>query len=156
MQERLRRCIGDEMLMYSTLAYSSGLVAWINGNQQQQQRQQSPEYFIGRALPAVRRQIQDLKQLTNTWLLLSIYSLTITELWDNAPDLWTNDLARCPTIHNKQNASFTAARTHLRALLSMVRDIGGLDKIGPYITESMILADEFTSTSMTMPILPLT
>ncbi|KAH8664471.1 hypothetical protein BX600DRAFT_512502 [Xylariales sp. PMI_506] len=151
---RMRRCVEDEALMFSTLAYSSSLLAWTTGANDH--RLWSPEYFVGKALPAVRQRMAQqqerwreegggggMAKVPDTGLLLSIYSLAITELWNCNPQLWT----MCPERQAKllradRSVAYLASRAHLSALFSIVNAAGGWGAVDPYIMESTILADK--------------
>ncbi|MCJ1329220.1 hypothetical protein MMC10_005898 [Thelotrema lepadinum] len=150
---RLEQCVRDEMLMYSTLAYSSSLLAWAAGHLRQEK---SPDFYMGKALPAVRAQILKLKHPENPWLLLSMYSLAITELWNSISEMWIEDPAQSSNMLENRNNSRQAARTHLSAMLCIVKHIGGFGKVDPYVMESMILAGKFLAINdMTMPLMPM-
>ena len=150
---RLKQCIRDEMLMYSTLAYSSSLLAWAAGYSG---LEKLPEYHIGKALPALRARVAKLEHPENPWLLLSMYSLAITELWNSISEMWKEHPSRSAISLEHQDSSQKAARTHLGALLSVVKHIGGFDKIDPYLIESMIMADKFLALKdMTLPLIPM-
>ena len=150
---RLKQCVGDEMLMYSTLAYSSSLLAWAAGHSKQEK---SPDYYLGKALPALRAQVAKLDNPKSPWLLLSMYSLAITELWSSIAEMWIAHPSRSAKSLENQESSRKAARTHLDALLYIIEHIGGFDKVDPYLVESMILADKFLAlNSMTLPLIPM-
>ncbi|KAJ4269682.1 hypothetical protein NW762_001350 [Fusarium torreyae] len=153
--QRLKRCIEDEALMYSTLAYSSCCQGWMAGVLDQKR---PPEYFIDKALQAVRVRLQHTQELkADNWLALSIYSLAITEFWTGTPFLWT----RCPERYlatiAAPNTGASAARTHLGALLRVVDNAGGWSQFDPYMLESAILADKYLAlTEFKTPVVPLT
>jgi hypothetical protein len=153
MVERLKRCVDDEMLMYSTLAYGSSSMAWSLGKIEEGK---APEYFIDRALQLVRARLSTPAPTIDTWLLLSVYSLAITEMWNGIPEMW----AKCPPRRagavKSAKQCRRASRIHLRALVSLVNGAGGWDNVNPYVLESMILCDKFLAIlEMTRPILPL-
>ncbi|KAI8724079.1 hypothetical protein NCS52_00265100 [Fusarium sp. LHS14.1] len=153
--ERLKHCVEDEALMYSTLAYGSCCQGWMAGILD---RKRPPEYFIDKALQAVRERLQDTQQLKiDNRLALSIYSLAITEFWSGSPNLWT----RCPERHKAMmsapSTDASAARTHLNALSRVVGSAGGWSKFDPYVLESTILADKFLALAeFKPPVVPLT
>ncbi|EEU41125.1 uncharacterized protein NECHADRAFT_76923 [Fusarium vanettenii 77-13-4] len=153
--ERLKHCVEDEALMYSTLAYGSCCQGWMAGILD---RKRPPEYFIDKALQAVRERLQDTQQLKiDNQLALSIYSLAITEFWSGSPNLWT----RCPERHKAMmsapSTDTSAARTHLGALSRVVGSAGGWSKFDPYVLESTILADKFLALAeFKPPVVPLT
>ncbi|KAF4452372.1 hypothetical protein F53441_4781 [Fusarium austroafricanum] len=153
--KRLRRCVEDKALMYSTLAYGSCCQGWMAGIIDQKR---PPIYFIDKALQTVRLHLQDAKKpRMDEWLALSIYSLAITEFWTATPSLWM----RCPEglegIIRTPKSENSAARTHLNALLTVVDKAGGWGQFDPYVLESTILVDKFLAlTEFKTPILPLT
>ncbi|KAJ3523841.1 hypothetical protein NM208_g12297 [Fusarium decemcellulare] len=153
--ERLKRCVDDEALMYSTLAYGSCCQGWMAGVIE---RERPPEYFIDRALQAVRTRLEDTQELRiDNWLALSIYSLAITEFWSHTPALWTRCPARYSAMMNNPKPGASAARTHLGALLRVVNNAGGWSQFDPYVLESTILADKFLALDeFKTPIVPLT
>ncbi|RFU29295.1 hypothetical protein B7463_g7024, partial [Scytalidium lignicola] len=156
MDERLKRCVEDKMLMYSTLAYGSSCLAWSVGRYEDNK---PPEYFIGKALQEVRMRLSTTNpnQPPDVWLLLSIYALTITEFWGAIPELWT----KCPpryisVVNSDKRNRIEAARTHMRALISVVENVGGWKNVDPYVLESSILADKYLAIyQMTTPVIPL-
>jgi hypothetical protein len=157
MDERLKRCVEDEMLMYATLAYGSSCLAWSTGKYE---HNKPPEYLIGKALQAVRLRLaaRDARQSQDVWLLLSIYSLTITEFWGTIPEIWTKCPARYISVLNSDRRDgLKSCRIHLGALLRIVSDAGGWKMLDPYILESSILADKYMAIhEMSTPVIPLT
>lgn len=151
--ERLRRCVDDDMLMYSTLAYGSSCLAWALGTMEDSK---SPEYFIAKALPAVRARLSRHDKV-DMWLLLSVYSLAITESWNGNPHMWTEIPSRHASALQAADHSRKACAIHLRALISLVDSIGGCNAIDPYVLESLVLLDKYFAISQWgKPILPLT
>ena len=137
--ERLQRCVFDPAVMYSTLAYASGLMATalgviISG--------QPPEYFLGLALRAVRQRFANPNHRTDVWSLLCIYCLAVTQHWNCSPELWT----RCPRDYveklktPEESHSF---KTHITTLVQLVDDAGGWDNFDPYLLESVVLAEKY-------------
>ncbi|KAI9708501.1 MAG: hypothetical protein M1820_003962 [Bogoriella megaspora] len=154
MMERVRRCVGDDMVMYSTLAYSSSCLAWSHGRLE---NGQPPEYFIDKALRAVRVRLSDPDQPIDTWLLISIYALAITEFWNENPHMWMHFPSRQADLLRDTVQSSNAHNAHFRALQGLVERVGGWEKTDPYLLESMILYDKYLAfSSMTRPTLPLT
>ncbi|KAF4966555.1 hypothetical protein FSARC_5797 [Fusarium sarcochroum] len=140
-KERLKHCVEDKALMYSTLAYGSCCQGWMAGVLDQKR---PPEYFIDKALQAVRVRLEDAQGLkADNWLALSIYSLAITEFWSGAPVLWTRCPERYAAMMSPPSTDTSAARTHLGALLSVVNNAGGWSQFDPYVLESTVLADKF-------------
>ncbi|KAI3327864.1 hypothetical protein HD806DRAFT_484209 [Xylariaceae sp. AK1471] len=154
-QARLKQCIEDSALMYSTLAYGASYLGWVCGVLD---KEALPEYFVDKALRAVRSRLADAEQgRANNWLLLSIYSLAITDFWANHPSLWTRCSGRHAVMLRARSMSTTPARLHLNALIHMVNSVGGWDYVDPYVLESTILLDKFVSgTDAIPPVLPLT
>ncbi|RFU24813.1 hypothetical protein B7463_g11520, partial [Scytalidium lignicola] len=157
MDERLKCCVNDDMLMYSTLAYGSSCMAWSVGKYEDNK---PPEYFTGKALQAMRMRLSrtNLNQTPDIWLLLSIYALTITEFWSAVPELWTKCPPRYISVLNSDKRSrLEAARIHMRALVSVVDNAGGWKDVNPYVLESSVLADKYLAIyQMTTPVIPLT
>ncbi|KAM0549147.1 hypothetical protein ACHAPJ_009602 [Fusarium lateritium] len=151
--QRLKHCIEDEALMYSTLAYGSCCQGWMAGVLDPKR---PPEYFIDKALQAVRVRLQHTQGLkVDNWLALSIYSLAITEFWSGTPFLWTRCPERYMATMNTPRTGASAARTHLGALLRVVDNAGGWSQFDPYVLESTILADKFLAlTEFKAPVVP--
>ncbi|KAI9151315.1 hypothetical protein HJFPF1_08517 [Paramyrothecium foliicola] len=140
---RLCECVGDAALMYSTLAYSASLSEWMGGHIN---KRKPPEYYTGTALAAVRLRLQRTihSDRVDHWLLLSLYSLAITELWACTPLLWS----RSPEKFNSMRRRHThpvAVRTHLSALVELVSAYGGWKVVEPYLLESCLLVDKFAA-----------
>ncbi|KAH6856109.1 hypothetical protein B0I37DRAFT_366582 [Chaetomium sp. MPI-CAGE-AT-0009] len=160
-QHRLQRCIEDDLLMYATLAYGSSCAAWMFGILDDER---PPEYFIGKAVRQAQVRLANLQGDTKAgrvvdkqWFALSIYALAITEMWNHMPELW----ARCPPRQALAmrigNPSQETSRTHLRALVHFVQEVGGWGVFDPYVLESSLLADKYLALwEMAPPIIPLT
>lgn len=73
--DRTRQCVRDSPLMYSTLAYSSSCMASVTGTVDPNK---PPEYFLGKALYAVRTNLPEIGERRDTWSLISVYALAIT------------------------------------------------------------------------------
>lgn len=148
MRKRLSECVGDAALMYSTLAYSASLCGWVGGSISSRA---PPEYFIGKALAAVRLRLQHVPQEErfDRWLLMSLYSLAATEFWSSIPLLWSN----CPErfeamkIRPENGSRMHGVRMHLNALVRLVNTHGGWGKMDPYLLESSILVAKFIALS---------
>ena len=97
-------------------------------------------------MQAVRKRLSEKKadQAPDTWLLLSVYALTITEFWSAMPEIWT----KCPSryasvpISDKRRV-LTTSGIHMRALVQLVEDAGGWGSVDSYVLESSILADKY-------------
>ena len=74
---RMKRCMEDELTMYSTLAYSSSCARWAMG---QQQKQRPPEFFLVKAIEALRIRLQE-SDVVDSWLVLAVYALSVSGLW---------------------------------------------------------------------------
>lgn len=150
MNERIRRCVDDSALMYSTLAYGSSCLAWTTGFAD---KEKTPEYFIGKALQAVGALLSKPGLEVDSWTVLCVYSLAITESWNSIPEMW----ARCQDRYNfalqsDTSAAVSASRTHLKAVFQLTEEAGGWSKIHPYVMESVILADKYAALAdMTPP-----
>ncbi|KAF4345641.1 hypothetical protein FBEOM_406 [Fusarium beomiforme] len=153
--QRLKRCVEDEALMYSTLAYGSCCQGWMGGIVE---RKRSPQYLMQKALKAVQRRLEDTRETQiDNWLVLSIYGLAITEFWTDRPGLWK----RCPdmfaALMGTPKREISASRVHLNALIRLVDNAGGWNQFDPYVLESTILLDKFLAlTEFKTPLLPLT
>ncbi|EWZ28456.1 uncharacterized protein FOBCDRAFT_321299 [Fusarium oxysporum Fo47] len=170
---RLQRCVHDELLMYATLAYSSSMLGWITGRFRD--GEEAPEVFIGKAIPhlrsriyirpdAPRGQLQQQQQQqhqhqhqqdqcpVDDWLILSLYSLAITELWNGLPEMWARHVKRRSSMVREMAAdSLRACRMHLRALVFLVTEAGGWHLFNPYILDSTLLADKFLAIASSQP-----
>ncbi|KAL6243857.1 hypothetical protein RBB50_009291 [Rhinocladiella similis] len=155
MEERLRRCVSDEMLMHATLAYGSSCLAWSIGKYE---KDRPPEYFIGKTLQAVRQRLSqpNFGQAPDPWLLLSIYALTITEFWGATPAMWTRCPERYISVQKSDIANgLEAARTHLNALIRLIEAAGGWSNVDMYILQSALLADKYMAIyNATTPVIP--
>lgn len=142
---RLQRCVHDKLLMYATLAYSSSMLGWITGRFSEE----APEVFIGKAIPHLRSRVHI---APDDWLLLSLYSLAITELWNGLPEMWArHDERRSRMVREMAGHSLTACRMHLRALVLLVTNAGGWHLFNPYLLDSTLLADKFLAIASEKP-----
>jgi hypothetical protein len=153
MLERLQRCVHDEMLMYSTLAYGSSATVWTLGKFD---GGRPPEYYIDKALTPMRIRLSDSSKEAETWLLLSIYSLSITEMWNGLPQMWAKTPTRRESMLKTIMHSRAASSIHLQAMVELVKGIGGWHKVDSYVIESMILVDKLSAMiDIEKPILPM-
>lgn len=153
-QLRLRRCVEDEKLMYSTLAYGSSLLGWMMGRFDSAKQ---PEYFLDKALRAVRKYLSTPGYQVDDWLLLSVYALAVTEMWNGLPAMWKRSPQRHAMVSKLGSHGFAACRMHLRALLQMVNDAGGWEQFDPYVLDGVILADRYLAISQGRPlVIPIT
>ncbi|UKZ61105.1 uncharacterized protein TrAtP1_002377 [Trichoderma atroviride] len=153
-QLRLKRCVEDEKLIYSTLAYGSSLLGWTMGRFHSGKQ---PEYFLDKALRAVRVYLSTPGYIVDNWLLLSMYGLAITEMWNCLPSMWRQLPDRHAMASKLGYRGFSACRMHLKTLLQVVECAGGWKKFDPYVLDSVILADKFMAiTSRKPPIIPVT
>ena len=137
---RLRRCVVDKTHMYATLAYGSSLLSWMVGRVDA--AQPPPEYFLGKALAGVRSALAT--STVDNWLLLSVYALVSTELWNGLPAIWRGN-KRYDTVMRTSQYALAASRTHLRALKAMTDERGGWAAFDPYVLDSVLLADKYLS-----------
>jgi hypothetical protein len=148
MRKRLSECVGDAALMYSTLAYSASLCGWVGGSISSRA---PPEYFVGKALAAVRLRLQQVPQEESfdRWLLMSLYSLAATEFWSSIPLLWSNCPERFEAMKTRaeHGSSMQGVRIHLNALVRLVNTHGGWGNMDPYLLESSILVAKFIALS---------
>ncbi|UKZ84371.1 uncharacterized protein TrAFT101_000282 [Trichoderma asperellum] len=153
-QLRLKRCVEDQKLMYSTLAYGSSLLGWTMGRFHSSKQ---PEYFLDKALRAVRVYLSTPGYVVDDWLLLSMYGLAITEMWNCLPIMWRQLPERHAMASKQGSRGFSACRMHLKTLLQVVDDAGGWERFDPYVLDSVILADKFMAiTSRKPPVIPAT
>lgn len=118
--ERLRRCVVDELTMYSTLAYCASCLRWALG---EKERERPPEFYVLKAIGALRVRLEK-ADVVDSWLILSIYALAVSELW-------------------AQN--YEAATSHLKMSRHLVTQYGGLARLGPYLMESLLLCDKYVA-----------
>ena len=116
--QRLRRCVVDELTMYSTLAYCASCIRWAIG---EKERERPPEYYVLKAIEALKKRLEQ-ADTVDTWLILSIHSLAASEMW-------------------AQN--YGAATTHLKMIRHLVTQVGGLTKLDPYLTEGILLCNKY-------------
>lgn len=153
-QLRLKRCVEDEKLIYSTLAYGSSLLGWTTGRFHSGRQ---PEYFLDKALRALRVYLSTPGYIVDDWLLLSMYGLAITEMWNCLPIMWRQLPERHAMASKLGSRGFSACRMHLKTLLQVVDCAGGWEQFDPYVLDSVILADKFMAiTSRKPPIIPVT
>lgn len=153
-QLRLQRCVDDEKLIYSTLAYGSSLLGWTTGHFHSGKQ---PEYFLDKALRSVRLYLSAPGYIVDDWLLLSMYGLAITEMWNCMPTMWRQLPERHAMASKLGSRGFSACRMHLQTLLQVVDCAGGWRNFDPYVLDSVILADKFMAiTSRKLPIIPVT
>ncbi|KAJ6441990.1 hypothetical protein O9K51_05541 [Purpureocillium lavendulum] len=171
---RLRACVDDQALMYATLAYGSSLLAWTTGRL----FEHPPEYFLVKALRAVRERLREYDTPpwqqylgghhhrrrhrrpdlpVHDWLVLSVYALAMTEMWNALPAMWTAFPQRQAAAARLARHGVAASRTHLHALLHLVTRSGGWTCFDPYVLDSALLADKYLAISdMRPPVIPLT
>lgn len=142
---RLRGCIQDKALMYSTLAYGANLLGWMGGVSN---AFKPAEYFTAQAIQAVRERILSpsagSRSKSDSQLALSIYSLAISELWRVLPLMQNrNRDASSSSSSGQPKQMAVTSRMHLQALLGLVNSSGGWDTFDPYVLESAILADKY-------------
>lgn len=153
-QLRLRRCVEDEKLMYSTLAYGSSLLGWMMGRFDAAKQ---PEYFLDKALRSVRAYLCTPGYRVDDWLLLSMYALAVTEMWNSMPMMWKQTPQRYAMVTKLGSRGYDTCRMHLRALLQAANDAGGWEQFDPYVLDSVILADKYlASTEGKPPVIPIT
>ncbi|UKZ74492.1 hypothetical protein TrVFT333_002161 [Trichoderma virens FT-333] len=143
-QLRLKRCVEDEKLMYSTLAYGSSLLGWMMGRFDSSKQ---PEYFLGKALRAVQNYLAVPGYKVDDWLLLSMYALAVTEMWNGLPVMWKRSPQRHAMVSKLGSHGFAACRMHLKALIQIVNNAGGWEQFDPYILDSVVLADRYMAIS---------
>ncbi|SPO04279.1 uncharacterized protein DNG_06962 [Cephalotrichum gorgonifer] len=139
-EERQRRCVEDAVLMYATLGYGSSLLAWTTGTRDEGR---PSEFFMEKALQQLRLRLSGRAPVVDDWLLISIYSLAIAEVWNGSPSLWE----KFPKIHALATATrreaLRASRTHLEMLRRLAEENGGWGKLDPYLLDSALLADKY-------------
>ena len=118
--QRLRRCVVDELTMYSTLAYCASCIRWAIG---EKERERPPEYYVLKAIEALKKRLEQ-ADIVDTWLILSIYSLGVSEMW-------------------AQN--YGAATAHLKMTRHLVTQVGGLTKLDPYLMEGILLCNKYVA-----------
>ena len=118
--QRLRRCVVDELTMYSTLAYCASCIRWAIG---EKERERPPEYYVLKAIEALKKRLEQ-AEIVDTWLILSIYSLATSEMW-------------------AQN--YGAATAHLKMTRHLVTQVGGLTKLDPYLMEGILLCNKYVA-----------
>lgn len=118
--KRLRRCVSDKLTMYSTLAYCASCMRWAIG---EKERERPPELYVLKAIGALKLRLEKV-DVVDTWLILSIYALAVSEMW-------------------AQN--YDAATAHLKMTRHFVTQFGGLTKLDPYIMESILLCNKYVA-----------
>ena len=120
--ERLRRCVDDELTLFSTLAYCASCMRWAVG---ETERERPPEFYVLKAINALKLRLEQ-ADVVDKWLILSIYALAVSEMW-------------------AQN--YEAAIAHLKMVRHLVTQLGGLIKLSPYLMESILLCDKYVAIS---------
>jgi hypothetical protein len=115
--ERLRRCIDDEMVMYATLAYCSSSIRFTKGDIGEELW---PEFYILKAIEIIRGRLQK-PDPVDGWLILSIYALSVSEMWAN---------------------NHEASAAHLKIIRYFVAQVGGIHNLEPYVMEGLIIGDK--------------
>ena len=129
--ERLRRCVNDKLTMYSTLAYCASCLRWAIG---EKERERPPEFYVLKAIGALKHRLEEV-DVVDTWLILSIHALAVSEMWEQHYD---------------------AATAHLKMTRHFVAQFGGLTTLDPYIMESLLLCDRYVAIGkFEPPIFPL-
>lgn len=134
--KRLRLCIHDEIMMYATLAYCSSSIRFAKGNTGEDH---PPEFYILKTIQVLRSRLQR-PDPVDSWLIMSIYALSISEMWAN---------------------NHEASATHLTIIRHFIAYIGGMSHLEPYVMESLILGDKYLTLGylaqgkLVRPILPL-
>lgn len=118
--QRLRRCVVDELTMYSTLAYCASCIRWATG---EKERERPPEHYVLKAIEALKKRLEQ-ADIVDTWLILSIYSLAASEMW-------------------AQN--YGAATAHLKMTRHLVTQVGGLTKLDHYLMEGILLCNKYVA-----------
>ena len=129
--ERLQRCVVSELILYTTLAYSASCMRWTVG---ESDPERPAELYILKAIKALQRRLEQ-SVAVDSWLILSIYALAVSEMWA---------------------LQFDAATTHLKMMCHFVEKFGGLSALDPYLMESILLCDKYVAIGRFEPsILPL-
>ena len=129
--QRLQRCVVDDLVMYTTLAYCASCMRWTIGKEE---RERPAEMYVLKAIVLLRFRLQN-AQNPDAWLILSIYALAVSEMW-----------AR----------NYEAATAHLKMTAHFTMQIGGITKLEPYLMESIILCDKYVAIGkFDRPVFPL-
>ena len=118
--ERLRRCINDEMLMYATLAYCSSSIRFTKSGIREER---PPEFYMLKAIEILRSRLQQ-PDPVDAWLIVSIYALSVSEMWAG---------------------NHEASTAHLKIIRHFIPQVGGITQLEPYVMESLILGDKYLS-----------
>lgn len=99
-----------------------------------EERERPPEFYVLKAIEALKIRLET-AEVVDTWLILSIYALAVSEMW-------------------AQNNG--AATAHLKMTRHLVTQFGGLTKLDPYLMESILLCDKYVAIGKSeAPIFPL-
>lgn len=146
---RLRQCVHDPALMYATLAYGSAFLGWTIGGLPPTLETKSTDYFLGRAVRAVRARLNHGQtpygggRSEMEWLLLSIHALSLTEMWLGMPNLWIRQTERHAVVVRESETRLATCRIHLEALLGAAREWGGWEVFDGYLLDSVVLLDKY-------------
>ena len=89
----------------------------------EKERERPPEFYILKAIELLKIRLEK-ADVVDRWLILSIYSLAVSEMW--AQD-------------------YDAATAHLKMTRHFVTQFGGLTKLDPYLMESILLCDKYVA-----------
>ncbi|KAK2591167.1 hypothetical protein QQS21_011143 [Conoideocrella luteorostrata] len=140
--KRLVQCVHDEMLMCATLAYALSFLCWARGRVD---LVEDADMFHLKALQALRSHIQRPQHRVDDWLLISIYSLAITEGWRDMIDKKRQAADPSSLIKAFHGPGRVGHQIHLKTILQIIEDAGGWGNVDPYVVESIILGDKHAS-----------
>lgn len=144
--QRLKECVDNKLLLYSSIAHGSSSRAWVNGDPDDA----CARFWVGKTLQALRVELTDPESAGSRAVVLSIFTLALTALWNAAPRMWFHEFA-------VDEGYFATCRIHIQAMLEVIRDAGGWDKFSPYILEGMVLVDKYAALYGNIaPLIPLT
>ena len=118
--ERLQRCIVDDLTMYTTLAYCASCMRWAVG---EDDPERPAELYLVKGIEALRIRLKQ-ANFADPWMVSSIYSLAVCEMWAE---------------------NYDAATAHLKMVSHFLVPLGGLVNLSPYLMESILLCDKYVA-----------
>ena len=130
--DRLQRCVVDQLTLFSTLAYCANCLQWAVGERAIPDR--PAEYYMLKAIEVLKERLAKPNPEPDSWLILSIYALSVSDMWAG---------------------NYEASTSHMGIIRYFVMQVGGLKSLTPYLMESLILGDKYLAIGkFAPPVLP--
>ncbi|KAL8831151.1 MAG: hypothetical protein Q9191_001025 [Dirinaria sp. TL-2023a] len=130
--DRLQRCVADQLTLFSTLAYCANCLQWAVGERAIPNR--PAEYYTLKAIEVLKERLAMPDPEPDSWLILSIYSLSVSDMWAG---------------------NYAASTSHMGIIRHFVCQVGGWKHLTPYLMESLVLGDKYLAIGkFAPPVLP--